>query len=122
MTYESQWKSVIDKEWENYKTSWEEENPGKELDQTRFTFMGSFMKQKYLEETEEVVDDVRNRREELIKEDEEGGEQKNVDYQEYLDFIIPLGMMTHHTVVRSIVCHARLPWWEIPSTNKLVGT
>ena len=89
--YESQWKSVINEEWEKYKTSWEEENPGKELDKTRFTFMNSFLKQKYLEETEEVQEKVRNRREELMNdmEDEEDGEQKTVDYQEYLEFNYP---------------------------------
>ena len=60
----------------------------KELDKTRFTFMNSFLKQKYLEETEEVQEKVRKRREELMNdlEDEEDGEQKIVDYQEYLEF------------------------------------
>lgn len=61
-------------------------NPGKELDETRFTFMASFMKQKYLEETKEVQENVRNRREEMTKEMEEGDEEgkKNLAYQKYL--------------------------------------
>lgn len=61
-------------------------NPGEELDETRFTFMASFMKQKYLEETKEVQENVRNRREEMTKEMEEGDEEgkKNLAYQKYL--------------------------------------
>ena len=59
MTYKTQWKAVIDKEWETYKCMWEVENPGDKLDKTRFTFMNSFMKQKYLEETKEVQNNVR---------------------------------------------------------------
>jgi hypothetical protein len=81
MTYESQWKAVIDKEWETYKCTWEAENPGDELDKTRFTFMNSFIKQKYLEETEEVQNNVRERREELKAEVDADGEDKNTAYQ-----------------------------------------
>jgi hypothetical protein len=82
MTYDTQWKVVIDKEWETYKSTWEAENPGDEPDKTRFTFMNSFMKQKYLEETEEVQNNVRKRREELKAEVGADGEDKNVAYQE----------------------------------------
>jgi len=91
MTYKSQWKAVIDEEWEKYKTAWEAAHPDEELDETRFSFMASFMRQKYLEETEEVQNDVRKRREELKAEvkDEEEGDEKNVAYQEYLSLIIP---------------------------------
>jgi hypothetical protein len=83
MTYETQWKTVIDKEWEIYKSTWEEENPGEDLDETRFTFMASFMRQKYMEESDEVQDDVKRRREELREEiGEDGeGEEKNETYQ-----------------------------------------
>ena len=42
MTYENQWKAVIDEEWEKYKL--DAENAGKELDGTRFTFMTLFMR------------------------------------------------------------------------------
>jgi hypothetical protein len=91
MMYKSQWKAVIDEEWEKYKTAWEAAHPNEELDETRFSFMASFMRQKYLEETEEVQNDVRKRREELKAEvkDEEEGDEKNVAYQEYLSLIIP---------------------------------
>ena len=44
MTCESQWKSVIDEEWEKYKITWEGENPGKEPNETRLMFMASFMR------------------------------------------------------------------------------
>ena len=73
MTYKTQWKNIIDEEWEKYKSVHEEEKPGEELDETRFTFMASFMRQKYLEETDEVQETVRKRREEL-KNEIEGGE------------------------------------------------
>lgn len=81
MTYETQWKAVIDKEWETYKSTWEAENPGNELDKTRFKFMNSFMKEKYLEEMEEVQSSVRKRREELKAEIYADGEDKNLAYQ-----------------------------------------
>ena len=82
MTYETQWKTVIDKEWENYKSAWEVEKPGEELDETCFTFMASFMREKYLGETEEVQEKVKKRREELKEEiDEEEGDEKNLAYQ-----------------------------------------
>jgi hypothetical protein len=85
MTYESQWKAVIDDEWEEYKSTREEEIPSEELDETRFTFMASFMRKKYLEEMEEVKVNVRKRREELKAELEVEGEDKNLDYQKYLN-------------------------------------
>jgi hypothetical protein len=84
MTYETQWKTVVDEEWEKYKSAWEAEKPGEELDETRFTFMASFMRQKYQEETEEVQESVKKRREELKAEveDEGDGNEKNLAYQE----------------------------------------
>lgn len=83
MTYETEWKSIIDEEWEKYKTTWEGDNPGVEPPETRFTFMASFMRQKYLEQTEEVQANVKQRREELKAEIEEEGEgdEKNLAYQ-----------------------------------------
>lgn len=84
MTYETQWKTVIEAEWEQYKSTWEAEKPGEKLNETRFTFMASFMRQKYLEETEEVQDNVKKRRDEMKAEIEEEGEGdvKNLAYQE----------------------------------------
>ena len=72
---------MIDKEWETYKSKWEAENTGNELDKTRFAFMNSFMKEKYLEETEEVQNSVRKHREELKAEVDADGEDKNTAYQ-----------------------------------------
>lgn len=82
MTYKTQWKTVVDEEWEKYKSAWDAENPGKEPDETRFTFMASFMRRKYQEETEEVRKDVKKRQEELKVELEAEGEDKNRAYQE----------------------------------------
>lgn len=84
MTYETQWKKVVDEEWAKYQSEWEAERPGEEIDKTRFTFMASFMRKKYQEETEEVHENVKKRREELKTEieDEREGNEKNIAYQE----------------------------------------
>ena len=59
--------------------------------------MASFMRRKYQEETEEVLNNVRKRRDEMKTdlEDEREGEgegegEKNLAYQEYLEFYILL--------------------------------
>ena len=57
------------------------ENPDDELDKTRFMFMNLFMKDKYLEETEEVQNSVRKCQEELKAEIYADGEDKNLAYQ-----------------------------------------
>ena len=90
MTYESQWKAVIDEEWEKYKSQWKAEKPTEDLDETRFSFMSSFMRQKYTEESEEVQNNVRRRRDELKVELDVDGEDKNHAYQEYLELNHPL--------------------------------
>lgn len=84
MTYETQWKTIVDEEWAEYKNTWEAERPGEELDETRFTFMASFMRNKYKEETEDVKETVKKRREEMKVQMEEDGEghEKNESYQE----------------------------------------
>ena len=89
LTYETQWKTIVDEEWAEYKNTWEAERPGEELDETRFTFMASFMRNKYKEETEDVKETVKKRREEMKAQMEENGEghEKNESYQEYLNFI-----------------------------------
>lgn len=83
MTYETQWKTVIDEEWEKFKSAQEAEKPGERFDGSRFSFMASFMRKKYLEETEEVQESVRKRRDELKAEIEEDrdGDEKNLAYQ-----------------------------------------
>jgi hypothetical protein len=82
MTYESQWKTVIDEEWGKYKA--EKASLSEDLNETRFTFMSSFMRRKYSEESEEVQNNVRRRRDELKVEFDVEGEDKNRAYQEYL--------------------------------------
>ena len=88
-------------EWEKYKSVQEAEKPSEELDETRFTFMASFMRQKYLEETDEVQEKVHQRREELKSENGGGeGDEKNMGYQEYLDFIHSQLNITNQPVVQ----------------------
>lgn len=80
MTYETQWKTVVDDEWEKYKKKWETNHPGEKLDETRLTFMASFMRQKYQKESEDVQEKVKERREELKQEinaEEDGNEKKS---------------------------------------------
>ena len=84
MTYKSQWKAVIDDEWKKCKSTWKAEKPTEDLDETRFTFMSSFMRQKYLEESKEVQNNIRRCCDELKVELNVEGEDKNHAYQEYL--------------------------------------
>ena len=84
MTYESQWKAVIGEEWEKYKSTWKAEKPNEDLDETRFMFMSSFMRQKYSEESEEVQKDVRKCHDELKVNFNVEGEDRNHAYQDYL--------------------------------------
>lgn len=63
MTYESQWKAVVEKEWETYKAKLTEENPKLNLRTARFNFGNAFIREKYQAETEEVKAEVKKRRE-----------------------------------------------------------
>jgi len=87
MTYKTQWKTVVDEEWEKYKSAWEAKNPGEEPNKTRFGFMASFMRQKYQEESKEVQNNVRKCQEEL-KVLEAKGEDKNCAYQKYVSHLL----------------------------------
>ena len=69
MTYDKQWKTAIDKEWDTYKKKWEQENPDTKIPQTRFSFMNIFIKKKYEEESEGVKEEVRARREKMKTEE-----------------------------------------------------
>ena len=54
LTYESQWKPHIDKEWAKYKLEWESQNPSVKPPKKRFTIMVEFIKEKFKNETEEM--------------------------------------------------------------------
>ena len=54
LTYESQWKPQVDKEWAKYKLEWESQNPSEKPLKNRFTIMVEFMKDKFQNETEEM--------------------------------------------------------------------
>ena len=80
MTYENKWKEVIDSEWDDYQKKWKADHPDTELPQKRFTFMNSFLKEKYKEESEEVKKEVRERQAAMNAEiDEE--DNRNDGYQ-----------------------------------------
>ena len=120
MTYESQWKAVIDDEWEKYKSTWKAEKPTEDLDETRFMFMSSFMRQKYSEESKEVQNNVRRRRNELKVEIDVEGEDKNHAYQEYLKLNHPLlnNNSQSHSVINHLP-HTLAVWGE--SIKKQTG-
>ena len=90
MTYKTQWKTVVDEEWEKYRSTWKAKNAGEEPDETQFSFITSFMRQKYQEETDEVRNDVKKRREELKAALETEGDDKNHAYQKYAEFSLLL--------------------------------
>jgi len=54
LTYETQWKPHVDKEWASYKMEWELQNPSEKPPKNRFTIMVEFMKEKFKNETEEM--------------------------------------------------------------------
>lgn len=72
MTYETQWKVEIDKEWDALTKEWEAKNPGQPMITSRFNFMNTFLQAKYKEESEEVKDEVKKRRA-AMKEEGGGG-------------------------------------------------
>ena len=80
MTYESQWKAVIEKEWETYKEKLTGENPEVNLRTARFNFGNEFIREKYQAETEEVKAEVKKRRE-REEEDNMNSEAQNKSYQ-----------------------------------------
>ena len=80
MTYENKWKEVIDSEWDNYQKKWKAEHPNTDLLQGCFTFMNSFLKEKYKEESEEVKKEVREHRA-VMKDDIDEKDNRNDAYQ-----------------------------------------
>jgi hypothetical protein len=55
LTYESQGKPHINAVWSEYKTAWTTEHPNEKPEKSRFQIMIEFMKQKFKEETEEMI-------------------------------------------------------------------
>ena len=54
LTYESKWKTEVDKEWKEYKNQWEADHPGEDPPKGRFVIMTEFMREKYRNESEEM--------------------------------------------------------------------
>ena len=80
MTYESQWKAIIEKEWETYKEKLTGENPEVNLRTAHFNFGNEFIREKYQVETKEVKAEVKKRRE-REEEDNMNSEAQNKSYQ-----------------------------------------
>ncbi|KIJ96212.1 hypothetical protein K443DRAFT_124517 [Laccaria amethystina LaAM-08-1] len=79
MTYQTQWKTEIDKEWDALTKKWEAENPGQPMKALRFNFMNTFLQAKYTEESEEVKDKVRKRQEAMKEEGSGDNSDKEAD-------------------------------------------
>lgn len=58
MTYESQWKDVVDKEWAEYLATWNTAKPDEKPEKTRLIFLMEFMKEKLAAETDEMKEKV----------------------------------------------------------------
>ena len=86
----------------------------------QFTFMSSFMRQKYLEESEEVQNNIRRGRDELKVELDVEGEDKNHAYQEYLKLNHPLlnNNSQSHSAIYCLPCTLAV-WGE--SIKKQTG-
>ncbi|KJA16797.1 hypothetical protein HYPSUDRAFT_147224 [Hypholoma sublateritium FD-334 SS-4] len=54
MTYETQWKDVIDKAYDELRAEWKPKAPGDIFNLSRFEFMNDFMRKKYEEQSPEV--------------------------------------------------------------------
>jgi hypothetical protein len=54
LTYESQWKSDVDKGWDEYVTLWNTEHPDEKPGKKRLVFLMEFMKEKLAAETDEM--------------------------------------------------------------------
>ena len=54
LTYESLWKSEVDREWKEYQIEWESEHPGEDPPKGRFVIMNEFMREKFKNESEEM--------------------------------------------------------------------
>lgn len=80
MTYETKWKTTIDMEWDTYKKKWEAENPDSKMKESRFSFMNTFLQEKYKEESEEVKDEVKKRR--AAMKEEGHGDKDDVEAEE----------------------------------------
>jgi len=58
LTYESQWKEVVDKAWSNYLAAWNTANPDEKPVKTRLVYLMEFMKEKLAAETDEMKEKV----------------------------------------------------------------
>jgi hypothetical protein len=84
LTYETQWKTHIDKEWARYKNDWELQNPTVKPPKTRFTIMVEFIKEKFKNETEEMklrCDEYRQARKSETPVPNNSQEEKNLQFQ-----------------------------------------
>lgn len=67
-------------EWDTYKKKWEAENPDSKMKESRFSFMNTFLQEKYKEESEEVKDEVKKRR--AAMKEEGHGDKDDVEAEE----------------------------------------
>ena len=68
LTYESQCKTEVDKEWKEYKIQWESEHPGEDPPKGRFAIMNEFLREKYQNESDEMKERCKEYRRSLKQE------------------------------------------------------
>jgi hypothetical protein len=54
LMYKSQWKPLVDEEWNRYRKEWASEHPNKKPLKARFTIMIEFIKEKFANETDKM--------------------------------------------------------------------
>jgi hypothetical protein len=54
LMYKSQWKPLVDEEWNRYRKEWASEHPNKKPPKARFTIMIEFSKEKFANETDKM--------------------------------------------------------------------
>lgn len=89
LTYETQWKAEVDRIWDEYKEAWQAKHPGENPPKKRLTIMSDFMKEKYLEETDEMKEKCEKYRDPAFHDEATPGpvvktNSVNAGYQRYV--------------------------------------
>ena len=79
LMYESQWKPFVDEEWDRYRNEWVSEHLDKKPPKTRFTIMIEFIREKFVNETDEMKAQCEELRQTLKNPDDE--ESANAEFQ-----------------------------------------
>ena len=79
LTYKTQWKNVIDREWLAHQKNWKAANPGAEFEDNCFSYMNNFLKEKFSNETPEMKQKVAEAKAQMLSSDG----QESLEMQEF---------------------------------------